>query len=253
MELLGILALIWLGGAPLAAYAGARPTIDPQVLLLDPERVDPAILSFMDDNLRAMERLGFVVEAFLHLPDAYPSVESWLALLTRREVGDMAMVAAITNPGAIPARRVLYAEFCTRYLSGRTVNTLNAETLGALRLAPQESRVQAPQVKDIARLYRLHGYHQREILGVSDDEIPAVFPEGSAVHFIADLLRRTHEGQESIGLLRRDNTAGRFVPTPLGACEMGFRVTPPLSLLRAAAVRHRAKLLLEAMERDEKG
>lgn len=250
MELLGILALLWLGGAPLAAYAGARPAIDPQVLHLDPERVDPSILTFLDDSLRAMERLGFVVEAFVHLPDAYPGVESWLALCTRRATGDMAMVAAIVNPGATPPRRVLYTEFSTRFLSRKVVNTLNASTMGALRTAPEESRVQAPQVQDVALLHRLHGYHRREVARIPDDEIPVVFPEGTGARFVADLLRRTHEAQEKIGVLRRDNASGRFIPTALGACEMGFRVAPPMAQLRAAAVRHRAKLLLEAMARD---
>lgn len=238
LEVLGVLALLYFGGTPLAIYQGSRASMHPRIEALDPEALPPDVLVFLDDSIAAVEALGFQPVGFVRLPDAVPQLDSYLALLTHPVTDDKAMVTAILvrgNDGAV-TRKTLYTEFSARFASGRTFQTLNADTPGAFRPLPHERKLQAPHVRDLARLYRLHRYHIERLGDLAADDHPVRFTETDIAGYLSAELIRDYDEQVALGLFRRDEGAQVYRPTLRGAYEMAWKALWPGSALRREAL-----------------
>ena len=252
LEFMGILALLWFGAAPLAVYRGTRAATDPTIEALDPERLEQQVLLHLEDGITALEALGFRAEAFLRLPDVYSNVDNHLVLLTRREVGDMAIVTAMRNREADAARRMLFVSFCTRLDTQRSVETFNADTPSAFRVPVGRIAVQTPHIRDVARLYRLHHFILRHRARIGEHERGLIFPEGEAPAYLAETLRRSHDEQVAAGLMRLDAARDAYRPTLRGAYEMSWKLMWPTVALRRQSIEREGRAIEAAMLRAEK-
>lgn len=246
VEVLGVVALLYFGGAPLAVYRCSRAAMHPTIVAFDPADVPADVLIYLDDAVAALEGEGFTPAGFFHMPDAFPQLDAFVGLLVHPERGDAALTSAILVRGAdsgAPTRQTLFTEFATRMNSGRVFETVNAESPSAFRPLPHESKLQTPHQRDPARLYRIHRWHVERLGQLRHDEAPEMPTVDDPEAFLRAALTNDYEQQVSTGMFWRDEAAGVYRPTLRGAYDMAWRVLWPASMLRRDALEREGRAL----------
>lgn len=218
----------------------ARPAFEPY----DPIRhplPDQLAASFRE-SVDALLRLGFRLIADLAHASPITKIQIRVALLAADAAGEYALVigARSTNPKAKVT--ACYVDFPTKFADGSTLSVNNNTEPGAYDPPPGRVVERLPQVRDPARLRRVHAaLLDRRHAGRAPVVVDlATNPAG----FVSDAVAREYQQQVGTGYLWLDERGQVFRPTWLGAWAMTWRLLPPLRQILEARVRRRAAALL---------
>jgi hypothetical protein len=228
-----------------------RPAFEPY----DPIRhplPDQLAASFRE-SVDALVRLGFRLVADLAHTSPITKIQLRVALLAADTAGEYTLVIGGRSTNPKTKVSTCYVDFPTKFADGTTLSVTNNTEPGAYGPPPGGVVERLPQVRDPARLRRVHAalldrrYAGRQPVAVD----VATNPAG----FVGDALARDYQQQVGTGVLWLDERGQVFRPTWLGAWVMTWRLLPPLRhILEARVRRHAAALLadLGLQGRDER-
>jgi len=222
---LAVVALVYIGG-PLLIYFSQKMEGRPNFVELDEHQLPVEITRYLYGMVEEIRKEGFLAEAYL-MADTASGVSAYLVMMANRETGDKAMVTALVAAGGMQV--VPYVEYSTRYQSGKTVDTLNTETIGSFDPTPAEYKTQVWSVKEPRTLYRIHQHVLKHHAGIASDDEKVVYPRGQALPYLLEVMQEGYEQQVKTGLLRREGNGKEAIyrPTFIGAFKMAYRQLPP--------------------------
>jgi hypothetical protein len=231
-----LMALLYYIGGPILIRLKQKAKAHPKFESLDASDIPDVLAHYVYSTANALRDDDFTPEAYLSLPDQVPNVRAYLILLANRFAGDKAMVTVMMThqEGKTPQIGTHYVEFSTRYASGKVVDTMNSQTLGAFKTLPGRVKTQMPQVQDPHLLYQIHRHVLDRLAGVTPGDAKEMYPEGEAARYLADVLERSYDEQAALGLLYRDEERGEtiFRPTWYGAFYMTWGLLFPIKQIR---------------------
>jgi hypothetical protein len=233
-------------GAPLHIRFGQKHSAHPSFESLDFEKLDPSIAEFFMSYTAELFNLGFDEPTLVHIPKPTSGVTSYLIMLVNRRSGDKAMVTAVVAPRF--GRKTLFTEFSTRFESGQVFNTHNVPEL----LYPsslETIRTQVPQVQDANRLYKLHIYVMDKYAAQGRK---VMYEPDKALEYLARYaFIETFENYVKRGLMWYDQQTDCYRPSTKGAFLMTWALMQPMKAIRYAALRKRARKILEEFEQEK--
>ena len=237
-----IFGLPFLGG-PLLIRSIQKMSAQPRVEAVHPTEVPPDLARYLTGVAEALAPDGFTTTAYVTMPDNVPNVLPYLLMLVNEETRDKAMATILlTTAGKTPQIGTRYVEFSTRFSDGRVVDTMNSPVLGSFRAGPEKTATQIPEIQDPRELYRIH----QHVLGQVGPGTKVLYPEGDALSYLSRIMVEDYEQQVGFGLLYKDEKAGAYRPTWKGACLMTWGQLWPVSAIRRARIRQRAREVLRS-------
>ena len=242
LALVALVLLPYLLGPVLVRFT-QKSRAHPTILTFDPdERPAPAtVQEFLDECEAALWSCDFEVLTHAALPDLVPNVKAIFVLLSRQASNDDAIAVALFGEGAGGGVRKFYVEFSTSWLDGTVINTNNTPDESAYRPLPHKKMLQFDFVKDPAELWRVHERATRELASGPKKPSPT---RQTAVERLREGMLKENTDQVAVGWLWLDETPGFFRPTWKGACLMTWKLCWPVSAMRRAARRGRARGML---------
>ena len=243
---LGLLIPYILG--PLLVRALSRWPAHPELDPYDPkdEITPPQIGTFFDDVATALAREGYAHELWLIQRGMVQHTVSRLRVFVNEREQSAAIAYAIISDDPRASQFVSYIDFITHRRDGRHRLTNNAPRPSPYPPIAQRELEMFPQVRDPARLARLH----RALC--SRDGRPAPLPEefrDDPVRYSADAVRRELMYQVTTGYLALDDMGEHLRPTLRGAALMTWKMLPPTSWIVVRRIRRRAESLLALLDR----
>lgn len=251
----GLAALIY-GFTPIVTRYSTRMQAEPEFEPLAASDLPPALAEWVYGTAATLREDGFVPEAYLALPNQMPNTRAYLILMVSRHSGDKAMATAIISDsaGVRGALQNCYLEFSTRFASGKIVMTLNSKTLGSFdQEMPNETRIYFPYISNPHALYQLHQHVMDKFAGIAPTDEKVLYPEGEAVLWMKEILRKVLEEQAQLGVLKRSPTGDAFYPTWIGAYRMTWQLLPPLLQLRRKAEMRKADAVFRSYRASIEG
>ena len=223
----------------------AHPEIDPY----EPkDEVLPAqIGTFFEDVATALAREGYAHETWLIQRGMVQHTVSRMRVFVNEREQATAIAYAIISDDPRASQFVSYLDVITHRRDGRHRLTNNAPRPSPYPPVPQRELEMFPQVRDPARLARLH----RALC--ARDGRPAPLPEEfrqDTKRFAADAVRRELMYQVTTGYLALDDMGEHLRPTMRGATLMTWKMLPPTSWIVAWRIRRRAESLLALLDRS---
>jgi hypothetical protein len=239
---IGVVVLPYVLG-PLLIRFTHKTRRNPTLITYDPdERPAPeSVQEFLDEVEAALWGCGFEVLGHVAVPDLVPNVKAIFVLMARLESNDNAMAVAAFGEAAGSSVRKFYVEFATDYADGFELNTNNTSDESAFRPLPHKRTLQFDFVKDAADLWRIHERATRQFGTGPKKASPT---RRTTVERIQSGMLKENTDQVEVGWLWYDEGAEAFRPTWKGACLMTWKLCWPISALRRAARRQRARRLL---------
>ncbi|NIM47986.1 MAG: hypothetical protein GTN78_00290, partial [Gemmatimonadales bacterium] len=197
------------------------------------------------ENIDALTSVGFQVAADLYQQGWVKNVNLRAALLESADGDEKAVVAAMHAATGRPRVAVSYVEFVTKFADGRKLLVNNSPQMGVYAPVAGRTLAQFLDVRDPARLRRIHQSLVRRHVGPSQT-MPADH-RGDPAGFLSEAMVRELQEQVSTGYLWLDQDAGVFRPTLRGALLMTWKLLPPVSNLRKARLRYRANQILREL------
>jgi hypothetical protein len=150
-------------------------------------------------------------------------------MMVNRHTGDKAMINVLFNKNGSSTIKTLYLEFNTRLADGRCFNTHNSKQLGSFVLPATDTNTYLPSVKSPNELYQAHRMVLRESNAQGER---VVYPPGTAGAYLAEIWTKGFDEQAALGQYRRNDQAGIFQLTLLGAYRMTWMLLWPISTIR---------------------
>ncbi|GAB4466524.1 MAG: hypothetical protein OHK0029_37960 [Armatimonadaceae bacterium] len=250
--LIGLLVpivLTYIGG-PLLIYFTQKLEGRPNFSELDETNLPEPVTRFLYETVEEVRKEGFVAEAFL-MADTAMNISAYLVMMANRETGDKAMVTALVAAGG--AQVVPYVEYSTRYRSGKSVDTLNSDTISSFEPTANEYKTQLFTVKEPRTLYRIHRHvlQRHAEIGFNDEKV--LYPHGEALAYLLQVMEEGYEEQVKTGLLRREGSGDSLIyrPTPIGAFKMTYRLLPPFAASVRKRVQEHADRILRSYKEEQ--
>jgi uncharacterized protein DUF4253 len=222
-----------------------RPPFEP----FDPgrHRLPPDVTAVYQRSVDALREDGFelVGEAFQVGKENKPSIR--MGCLEHPGTGDQALAAAAEASGKNHRLAVTFVELMAVYADGRILSVYNNPQVEILAARPERVLAPFPEVRDPIRLVRVtRALQERWFRGA---ERTGVDLKSDPVGFLSAAVARDYQYQVERGLFWLDPTAFPQVyrPTWFGAFVLVWRLLPPMSLIRAALRRRRARRLLRGL------
>ena len=243
--------LMYVGG-PLLIYFTHKQSARPNLVAFKPGVTPlPAdVDQYFHATSWALAQQGFEIVTGMFLPSQVENVTVALILLVNRPEQDAAICVAMHNSAMGMNQTMYHAEFVTRYLDGRVIQTSNAQTLNAFPIPPQCVNSYMPSVLDAVQLYRVHqAMCRRQGTGQKHLKLDEQYA-GDGVRYMADAVVEELDAATKAGYMRLVPSAGQYRPTIFGAIKMTYGELWPFKSvrLRNRAVRERALLAKLAMQ-----
>jgi hypothetical protein len=222
----------------------AHPEIEPY----DPKDETPPaqIGSFFADVEAALAREGYRPDVWLIQRGLVQHTVSRMRVFWNEREEAAAIAYAIISDDPRASQFVSYIDVITYRRDGRHRLTNNAPRPSPYPPMPQRELEMFPQVRDPARLARLH----RALC--ARDGRPAPLPDEfrrDPMRYGADAIRRELMSQVTTGYLALDEMGEHLRPTLRGAALMTWKMLPPSSWIIAWQIRRRAASLLALLDR----
>ena len=225
-----LLAPYWLG--PIAIRVATRHPAHPSFEPYDPSRhrVPDWALAFAEETSAVLGPAGFTAQARFVEATWARHLTSFVTVLTNSASRDVAMLAALYTSQGTTARRVSYTEFIAKFIDGRQLLTNNSDTPSVFPPVPSKALTRLPQVKDPARLHRIH-----ELLAGRMKAAKQPLPtDANFTGRLSETMTRSMEEQIGTGYMYFDTAEGGYRPTWKGAVLMSWKLLPPWRQIRQA-------------------
>ena len=251
--LLGLISFIYLG-LPLFVKFEQKVPGKLHLERIDPVMWPPAVAEVMRQHERDLYVLGFEISERFALPNPMPRIVSMATMLIHRGQGDKAMIVAGWNElEGEWTLGILYLEFSTRFADGRHFLTMNSSELGAFVRPSETVKTQVPQIKDAAKLYRLHRYVMEKhgapvgkLIYPPSEKL--VYPPGGARVYFEREWREALAYQAQWGRFDYNAATDIFVPSFVGAYLLGWQLLWPMSWIRRKQMMKRARTIIDEFE-----
>ena len=243
---LGLLIPYVLG--PLLVRALTRWPAHPELEPYNPkdEGTPAQIGTFFDDVGAALAREGYSHEVWLIQRGLVQHTVSRMRVFVNEREESAAIAYAVISDDPRAAQFVSYIDFITYRRDGGHRLTNNAPRPSPYPPVPQRELEMFPQVRDPARLARLH-----RALCARDGRpapLPAEFRD-DPMSYAADAVRREMMYQVTTGYLALDDRGEHLRPTLRGAALMTWKMLPPTSWFLARRIERRARFLIALLDR----
>jgi hypothetical protein len=235
--ILGLLGVFFVLG-PLAVWGIVGEDESPHFDVYDPSLhvVPHEVTTFLLQNVAALAAEGFKPVGDLFRQHGTQTTR--IALLQHPD-GATGTVAVITSQQGTAGS---FVEFTAELSGGRILDVNNVATVPVFAPRPLHETYRFSVVRDPNRLYRIFRALLRRRFGASTLQPRDL---SDPARFLADAYNVEHRWQVEAGYYRFDDKARRFRPTLKGAFLMTWKLLPPMAQLRRAALRKRARALLE--------
>lgn len=195
------------------------------------------VTAFFRENIAAL-----TAEGFKHVGDMIRQrgmMTTRVAILQHADgaTGTVVVVSS-TQGNASPM-----VEFTAEFTGGRVFDVSNTGLPPSFAVRPGHETYRLPEVRDPLRLYRIFRVLLRRRFGAATLRQRDIAADPA--RFLADLYDTEHQWQVEAGYYRFDKGASRFRPTLKGAYLMSWKQMPPFGQLRKAAMRRRARAVLQ--------
>lgn len=250
LEALAVWAFGMAVGVPVFVRLTMKVPVRPEVRELDFDAVDRKTAAFLRTRVEALFPLGFEEPALLRLPDTSPLVKAYMIVLVNRPAGDAAAVTVAVGGGPVVLARGTVVEFSTDFDDGGDYNTACTTELPPFPPSPGVELNLAPSVTDPAELYGLHRFVTGRHPGGGARVVPFA-PGGAADYLFDHTHRKMYDAQVRRGVMWVDAAGGYYRFTLVGAFRTAWRLTPPFTWFRRAAIGRRERRLLAAWREAE--
>lgn len=239
--------------APFMIHASSSYPVSLQFRPFDPSDTDvlPEARGVIEESLEGISTQGFTLRGHFRVSVRSTSaVTAYVTLWEHTRHGDEARLLTMRSHSErpLPDGRTLDSEklsttlvFMTRFADGTRVVTTNNRTGGNFRRNPSALGLVYPEIRDPARLYRIHRKAVDELGSLSQVQAPRIDdPAAYLAAAATEEWQRQVDGGEAF-VRESDQT---YRPTWKGAILMALRMQWPWWHLRRWSVRRRSKQLL---------
>ena len=217
----------------------AAPTFD----ILEPGQLPAGVLLAFREQGKSLEFAGFSLVDYLTESGKVTKVTMYVALLTNRSKGDMALLVDMTATGGEANLHNSYVEFSTNYADGLNINTNSSSQVTAFSKTREKLTFQFPAVRDPRALYTIH---RRLLANQRSRSIVKTVAEGSETHEVERSMVREMARQERLGYFYLDTAAAAYRPTWKGAVLMTWRSAWPVKDIRGILQNRTSEAALKA-------
>ncbi len=200
---------------------------------------------FMTTSTR-IQGLDFDEPVYLHLSDLVPNVSADFTIHPDSRRGDMAGTFVFWKEETGEKKMaVQYIEFSTRFNDGRSVITNNNSQLATYPEIPEKTVYSFPDVIDPQKLFRLHCL----LLDRKPNQTGKVAPpdRDRIIEHMNEYFHTEGDRKVEMGLLYIDREKDAYRPTIKGAYLMTWSLLWPVTSIRRALIRRRARSLMKEL------
>lgn len=198
--------------------------------------------NFIQDQMRALEKLGFTCRAILSCPRATSHVSNYLAILVMPAENILALgTVIIASENGKETASTYYLELISAFLDETSISSMNSSQLNAFPVLPGNMVIQVPTVKDPGTLLRLH---RAALHKYRCDRIDQPLPNSDWGTFLqTQLSNQLARTARNSGLVELDQPSSNYKPTWQGAYLMTWGELWPVKPLRLMLMQSKAKRL----------
>ncbi|MCG8408789.1 MAG: hypothetical protein MI923_26585 [Phycisphaerales bacterium] len=232
---------------PIAVKSMLTLSARPEFTVISPEdgRFPPEAMFFFRDVYEQMQPIGFELATYLVNPDTIPNMTGYLAVFENESAQDTAAAMVVVTKIGAPATMAFVIEFCTSYTDGMSVSTNNSHDPECLFQLPWKRMWKFPAMKDLGLLYQIHQAHMIREGGSTKKKNP--IPDEWPSYLVATALRE-YKAQTDVGCLKTIDQGQAFGVTLIGALYGSWGMTWPISAIRRARIRKKARTLLAELD-----
>jgi hypothetical protein len=250
MCILGLILFVPYGLGPVLIYFTHRQAAQPTLVPFKPgiTPLPDEVDKFFHSTSWALANEGFEILTGVFLPTQVENVIASLIVLINKQDATSAVAVAMHANAVGMMKSAYHVEFVTRFKSGLTIQTNNAQPLNAFPTPPDVINSFLPSVYDPVQLYRIHQEMvRRRGTGARawrlDDEFG-----GDVLMYMTVAIIEELEAACKAGLMRLDIPAAQYRPTVPGAFQMTYGELWPFKWLRMRRRAQQERALLSELQ-----
>jgi hypothetical protein len=235
--------------APIVVKFMLTHSAEPSIDVTDPAELglEEEVVTFLEQTVEALSGEGFALAAHLRHREPKMRAFSIITLLENRRAQEAATAVAMFRQGQNEEETALtckYVECSTEFEDGTVIDTNNSAELTVFPSLPGRTVLQAPEIREPSRLYRLH---TKLVERLECRSKVFKLPEVGPVRHMQEGMTKVMSRMADAGYFRLHERRRLYRATWKGAFFMTWKLVWPVSAIRRALRRRRTAALVKEL------